>query len=433
MSDSIVPTSNPASITMPTAFQGWASHFFQRALLSHLSRLKAGQLTIIDNQDSWTFGSPSADIALSATITVHDPRFYQEIALGGSVGAGEAYFNNFWSCDDLTSVIRIIARNQEVLLGMETGLARLSAPFQKLYHFLRKNTQAGSKRNILAHYDVGNDFFAHVLDETMTYSCGIFETEDSTLKEASIAKLDRICRKLQLSPGDHVIEIGTGWGSFALHAAQNYGCQVTTTTISDQQFALATERVRQAGLTDKITLLQQDYRELNGQYDKLVSIEMIEAVGHAFFDTYFQKCSDLLKPDGMMLLQAITIVDQRYEQAKRSVDFIQRYIFPGSCIPSLAVMSDAIARKTDLRLFHLEDITSHYAKTLRAWCDRMWTDAEEIRALGYPESFLRMWEFYLCYCEGGFLERMIGDVHMLLTKPRCQREPIVPALDLASH
>ena len=259
----------------------------------------------------------------------------------------------------------------------------------------------------------------------MTYSCGIFEREDSTLQDASIAKIDRICQKLQLSPNDHMLEIGTGWGTFALHAARQYGCHVTTTTISQEQYEFAIQRVHAAGLSDQITVLRQDYRDLKGQYDKVVSIEMIEAVGYAFYDTYFTCCSNLLKQNGIMLLQAIIIADQLYEQAKRSVDFIQRYIFPGSCIPSITTISQSLARATDMRLFHMEDITLHYAETLRHWRERFFANLSRVRALGYSEEFIRMWEFYLCYCEGGFRERVIGDVQMLLTKPLCQRKPIL--------
>jgi cyclopropane-fatty-acyl-phospholipid synthase len=269
---------------------------------------------------------------------VHDPRFYRALACGGSIGAGEAYMNGWWSCDDLTALVRICVLNRELLDGMEKGGARLTAPLQKLFHYLRRNTKAGSRSNIAAHYDLGNDFFSLFLDETLMYSCAFFERADSTLQEASVAKNDRICRKLQLSPADHLLEIGTGWGGFALHAARHYGCRVTTTTISRAQHDLAVQRIAAAGLSDRITVLLQDYRDLQGHYDKLVSIEMIEAVGHAFYETFFRCCSNLLTPQGMMLLQAITIADQYYEQAKRSVDFIQRSIFPGSCIPSISVI-----------------------------------------------------------------------------------------------
>jgi cyclopropane-fatty-acyl-phospholipid synthase len=260
------------------------------------------------------------------------------------------------------------------------------------------------------------------------YSSAIFAQPNMPLEAAQLARLDHICRKLDLTPRDHLLEIGTGWGGMAIYAATHYGCRVTTTTISQEQYKLASERVRAAGLEERVTVLLKDYRDLDGQYDKLVSIEMIEAVGHDFYDTYFGKCAALLKDDGLMLLQAITIADQRYEAARKSVDFIQRYIFPGSCIPSITAMSDSITRASDLKLAHLEDIGPHYATTLRLWRENFLRNAEAVRALGYPESFLRMWEFYLCYCEGGFEERALGDVHMLLAKPGNRRAPIVAPL-----
>jgi cyclopropane-fatty-acyl-phospholipid synthase len=425
MKDFLSPTAASLShIPQATFFTRLA----RQAVLSRLAGLQHGELTIIDSEDRQTFGARTDTCPLSVTLQVKDQRFYRDTAFGGSVGTGEAYMSGFWSCDDLTSLVRIIARNRAVLDDMENGFARLMTPLRKLFHFLRRNSKEGSRHNIAAHYDLGNDFFALFLDETMTYSCGIFEQENSTLREASIAKIDRICRKLQLSPSDHLLEIGTGWGAFALHAAQQYGCRVTTTTISQAQYEYARQHIIEARLDDRVTVLHQDYRDLKGQYDKLVSIEMIEAVGHAFYDTYFKCCSDLLKPNGLMLLQAIIIADQFYEQAKRSVDFIQRYIFPGSCIPSITTINQSLARVTDMRLFHMEDITPHYAETLRHWRERFFANISQVRSLGYPEEFIRMWELYLCYCEGGFHERVIGDVQMLLTKPLCRREPILPPL-----
>ncbi|UCD78857.1 MAG: class I SAM-dependent methyltransferase, partial [Desulfobacterales bacterium] len=294
--------------------------------------------------------------------------------------------------------------------------------FYKLYHYVRKNTKAGSRKNIMAHYDLGNDFYALFLDETMTYSCGIFANESSTLREASAAKYDRICRKLQLAAGDRVLEIGTGWGGFALHAARNYGVQVTTTTISEEQHRFGQNRIKDAGLEERVTILKKDYRDLGGTFDKLVSIEMIEAVGHQYLTAFFRTCSRLLKDDGMMALQAITIGDQIFNRHKRSVDFIKRYIFPGSCIPSIAAIGSAVARATDLRLVHLEDITPHYARTLREWRRRFFANIDKVRALGFSDTFIRMWEYYLCYCEGGFSERYIGDVQMIFVKPLCRSD-----------
>jgi cyclopropane-fatty-acyl-phospholipid synthase len=405
----------------------------QRAVRQQLAALQRGSLVVSDGLVMERYGMASAQYPLNETVRVHDPRFYTEMAFGGSIGAGEAYMQGYWSTDDLTAVMRIILQNRDVLDGMETGWARLTEPVRKALHWAARNTRSGSRRNIQAHYDLGNDFFKLFLDPTMMYSSAIFEREGMSLEAASIAKLDRICRKLDLKPGDRVIEIGTGWGGFALHAAQHYGCHVTTTTISSSQHEMARERVAAAGLNDRITLLQQDYRDLTGQYDKLVSIEMIEAVGHQYYDTFFGKCSDLLKPEGIMLLQAITIADQRYESAKRSVDFIQRYIFPGSCIPSVTALCSSLTRASDVRLFHLEDIGPHYALTLRRWREAFNAHLVEVRAQGYPESFIRMWEFYLCYCEAGFMERVIGDVQMLLVKPLARPAPPLPAINGPSY
>ena len=414
------------SVTRPPALvRGRGDSMTRRLVLNRLAELREGELTLIDGAEQWLFGRATAAFPLRAAVTVHDRSFWADIAYGGSVGAGEAYTQGHWDADDLTTAIRILLRNREVVDGMETGLARLREPLLKGLHWLRRNTVSGARRNIAAHYDLGNEFFASFLDESMMYSSAIFEHSAMTLHEASIAKLDRVCRKLDLAPEDHVLEIGAGWGGFAVHAASRYGCRVTTTTISGAQYDYARARVTAAGLNDRVTVLLSDYRDLTGSYDKLVSIEMIEAVGHDHFDTFFRCCGERLKPEGMMLLQAITIADHRYEAARRSVDFIKRYIFPGCCIPSVAAMSASIARASDLRLFHLEDIGPHYALTLRAWRERLVDNIERVRALGYSEAFLRMWMFYLCYCEGGFAERALGNAQMLLIKPQCRRNPIL--------
>ena len=307
---------------------------------------------------------------------------------------------------------------------MDSGLALLGKPVQKLFHALNKNTRKGSRKNIAAHYDLGNDFYQLWLDPKMMYSCAYFDKPDTSLEDAATEKLDRICRKLNLSADDSVVEIGTGWGGFAIHAARHYGCHVTTTTISRQQYNYAQQAVVDAGLEDRITLLLQDYRDLDGRFDKLVSIEMIEAVGHEFHDAYFKKCCDLLKPDGQMLLQAITIADQRYDQYKSSVDFIKRYIFPGGCLTSVTDMSRTMTRHTDMRVIHLEDIGPHYATTLRHWHDRFFAHIHEVRELGYSDAFVRMWQFYLNYCESAFIERAIGNVQLLIMRPAARRERI---------
>jgi len=321
-----------------------------------------------------------------------------------------------WRSDDLTGLMRLMLRNRDALDAMETGLARLSAPLRTAAHWLHRNTRAGSRRNISAHYDLGNDFFRLFLDETMMYSCALFERPDMTLSQASTAKLDAICRKLALGPRDHVLEIGSGWGGFALHAAARYGCSVTTTTISPSQFELARERVHAAGLNGRITVLLEDYRDLKGTFDKLVSIEMIEAIGHQYFNEFFRQCASRLVQDGRMLLQSITIADRHYARARDEVDFIKRYIFPGCCIPAVSALAQAMAESSDLRIVHLEDIGPHYATTLARWRENFITNLRNARARGYPDSFNRMWEFYLCYCEAGFAERALGDVQLLLTR-----------------
>ena len=396
----------------------------KRILFSRLTGLQYGSITFREGETEMRFGQshPTSDLTeIHVTLDIKNTQFYGEVVFGGSIGAGEAYMQGYFECSNLTDLIRLMARNQSLLDNLEQGLARLTAPIQKWLHFINKNTQLGSRRNIAAHYDLGNDFFEMMLDPTMMYSSAVFQSPDQTLEEASYTKLDMICKKLALTKADHVLEIGTGWGGFAIYAAKHYGCRVTTTTISQQQYLLASARIEAEGLSDQIEILLSDYRELKGTYDKLVSIEMIEAVGHQFYDTYFGKCSQLLKPNGLILLQAITISDQRYESATKSVDFIQRYIFPGSCIPSVTAMLNSITKSTDMRLFNLEDIGPHYATTLARWRQNFFKHIDEIRALGYPETFIRMWDFYLCYCEGGFEERALGDVHLLLVKPENRR------------
>ena len=393
-------------------------------LLSQLRRLSQGRLRLIDGAVDERFGSTSDSVPLDVTIRVRNPRFYSDVVFAGTVGAGEAYMNGYWHCDNLTALVRLMVANRDVMRDLDSGWSRLSAPLMKAAHWLNRNDKSGSRRNIAAHYDLGNRFFELFLDESMAYSCAIFRDPGATLHEAQIAKFDAACSKLELKPGQHLLEIGTGWGGLAIHAARRYGCRVTTTTISREQFEYARERVAEAGLEGQITLLLEDYRDLRGSYDALVSIEMIEAVGHQYLDLYFAKCGALLKPDGAMLLQAITIRDQLYAQARHSVDFIKRFIFPGSFMPSVRALTDSLARATDLKVFHLEDIGPHYARTLRVWRERFMARQSEVRAQGYADTFVRMWEYYLSYCEGGFEERQLGDVQMLLTKPRNRRAPI---------
>jgi cyclopropane-fatty-acyl-phospholipid synthase len=386
----------------------------RRLAVSRLEMLREGRLCICEGDQTFEFGIAGAGPV--ATIVVADPAFYAELAFGGSIGAGESYMLGHWHTPDLPALLRLMLRNRRALDALETGVARFAVPLRLLAHWMHRNTRSGSRRNISAHYDLGNEFFQLFLDETMMYSCALFQNPSSTLTEASIAKLDSICQKLELGPQDHVLEIGTGWGGFALHAAGRYGCRVTTTTISPSQYALAVKRIHAAGLADRITLLCKDYRELSGRYDKLVSIEMIESVGHQFFDEFFRRCAQFLAPGGKMLLQSITVADRLYERTRKEVDFIKRYIFPGCCIPSISVLAQALARSSDLRMVQLNDIGPHYATTLARWRENFFANLDRIRALGLPLSFVRMWEYYLCYCEAGFAEHALGDVQILLTR-----------------
>jgi cyclopropane-fatty-acyl-phospholipid synthase len=395
-------------------------------LEARLERLHDGRVVLADARGEQAWGR--ADDGLAARIDVHRPRFYRRAVAGGALGVAAAYLDGDWDCDDLAALFRIFVRNMGNTGRLDRGTARVATAINRAWHRARANTSTGSRRNIRDHYDLGNDLFRLFLDESMTYSAGVFEHPGATLADAQFAKLDRICRKLDLGPGHRVLEIGTGWGSFALHAARHYGCHVTTTTISDAQYELAAERVREAGLADRVTLLRSDYRDLEGTYDRLVSIEMIEAVGHEYLDTFFGCCSARLAPEGRMLLQVITTGDQYYEQYRRSVDFIQRYVFPGSLCPSLGAMIGALGRATDLRITHLEDLTADYAETLRRWRARFLERADDVQALGYPERFVRLWDYYLQYCEAGFAERHIGDLQLVLDKPRNRDPAIRPVL-----
>lgn len=393
------------------------------AVLSKLENISQGQLRIIDNDEIFEFGHTDQS-NLNVVITVNNPSFYSSVAFGGSVASGEAYFMGDWDCDNLTNLVRLLLINRTVLDNMDSGFTKIQSTLNKFLHWLNRNTQQGSRRNISAHYDIGNELFKLMLDERMMYSAAIYNSDECTLNQASLNKLDIICQKLQLNKDDHLLEIGTGWGGMAIHAAKYYGCHVTTTTISQQQYDFAKQRVIEENLEDKITLLFKDYRDLTGTYDKLVSIEMIEAVGINNLETYFDKCSSLLKTDGMMCIQSITISDQHFEQAKHNVDFIQKYIFPGGSLPSVTAMSQAIMTRTDMHIFDLEDIGHHYARTLKDWRKRFFQHETKIRQQGYSNTFIRLWEFYLCYCEGGFMERSISTVHLLLTKPDCRRLPL---------
>jgi len=396
-------------------------NLMRRLLLRRLRGLRHGRIIIEEGGKREPFGQPTESCPLSVTVRVHDPAFYTDLALGGSVGAGEAYMDGLWSADDLTALIRIIARNEELGTDMERGMSRLSSPLRRALHWWRRNTRAGSRRNVSRHYDLGNELFESFLDPTMSYSCAVFPRRDSSLEEASLHKMDLVCGKLRLSPGDELLEIGTGWGGLAIHAARNHGCRVVTTTISEEQRNLALRRIREAGLEDRVRVLLEDYRDLprrlKRRFNKLVSIEMVEAVGERYLDDFFRTCSELLEPNGTMLLQSIVIADRFYDSYRRSVDYIQRYIFPGGFLPSVSAMRDRISRVTDLAVADLEEITAHYATTLDHWRRNFMSNLDRIRGLGYDDRFIRMWEFYLCYCEGGFREGTIGDVQLLLVKP----------------
>lgn len=386
-----------------------------RNIVSHqLAKIHHGQLLITENKKVSVFGKSNR---IRADIKVLNPNFYAYILFGGSIGAAESYMRGDWRSKNLTDVIRLMAINSAAMDSMEGSYKVLLQPLLKIIHYLNKNTVAGSKKNIVRHYDLSNDFFALFLDASMMYSSAIYANTKMNLEEAAINKIKIICEKLKLKSTDRLVEIGSGWGGFAIYAAQNYGCHVTTTTISEQQFLYVKNKIKQLKLSKKITLVKKDYRQLTGKYNKLVSIEMIEAVGHHFYDTYFSKIATLLTDDGDALIQAITIRDQRYKAALKSVDFIQKYIFPGSTIPSVTSMQESLTRATDMTIFDIQDIGSDYARTLNAWKVKFVANKARIKELGFDAEFMRMWFFYFCYCEGGFKEKVISDIHLHLTKP----------------
>ncbi|MHB1541681.1 MAG: class I SAM-dependent methyltransferase [Steroidobacteraceae bacterium] len=398
--------------------------FLRARLLARLAAGEPGRRELRDAAGTVMLGTGGArDPAVRLEIL--DPAFYRAVAGGGSVGAAQAYLEGMWRCsapgldgsDALVALVRILVRNRALLDGLESGWASLAGAVRRAWHATRRNSRAGSRRNIAAHYDLSNAFFGLFLSSDLMYSSALWADDADTLESASTRKLEAVCRRLALSSSDHVLEIGTGWGGFALHAARHYGCRVTTTTISRQQYELARERVRAAGLHHRIELRLEDYRDLGGRFDKLVSIEMIEAIGADHLEEYFATISRRLHPRGAALLQAITIEDHRYQQALTSVDFIKRHVFPGSFIPSVSAMMAAKTRASDLALVALDDFGDSYARTLEAWRRRFMARLAEVRALGFDERFIRLWEFYLAYCEGGFRERALGVAHLLLVKP----------------
>jgi len=403
------------------------ARFARNLIIGRLQTIGFGELTVVDDRGVRVFGR--AGSGPRATVHIHDPSAWTAIALGGSLGAGESFMDGLWSTDDLVATVRILLGASTRLSSLDgSGLGVVRSTLDGLYHRFRRNTRVGSRRNISDHYDLGNDFYRLWLDESMMYSSAIWERDDMTLEQAQYARLCRIAEKLRLCADDHLVEIGTGWGAMAIHAASQHGCRVTTTTISREQYELARERVKRAGVEDRVTVLLEDYRDLGGRYDKLVSIEMIEAVGAEYLDSYFTKVGKLLAPDGLALIQAITIPDDRYGESVGRVDFIKRHIFPGGQLPSLHAMSDAWRKHTDLRLLHFEDFGDHYARTLHEWRRRFFDRLEEVEALGYPKRFQRMWDFYLASCEGAFLERHCGVAQLLLARPEARRPALVPAL-----
>jgi cyclopropane-fatty-acyl-phospholipid synthase len=394
-----------------------SDRFCRGLLLRRLAEFRDGALRLSDADGTHCLGDSSRR---PVRIEVVRPRFYRHAVLGGSLSAAESYLCGDWNCDDLVELFRTLVRNRRASSKLES-LARWTGWGRRLYHWRHANSRRGSRRNIADHYDLGNDFFQLWLDDTLAYSCGIFAAPGDSLQRASRRKFQTACQKLDLRPEDRVLEIGGGWGGFAVHAAANFGSRVTTTTISRRQFDLARTRIQAAGVGDKVTLLDVDYRDLEGRYDKLVSIEMIEAVGSRRFDAFFRKCSQLLAEDGAMLLQAIVMADRNYASYLRSVDFIQRYVFPGGCLPSLSAIADSVARATDLQIVQVDDYAPHYAETLRRWRSNFEAQLPAVRSLGYSERFIRLWRYYLCYCEAAFEENAIGLVQIRLDKPRRRR------------
>ena len=415
----------PPRSRSPRAGGGWARALVHR----RLGVLGSGRLLLRDARGEAAFGAERSDVE-PVRVEVRRPRFFRRVLLGGSLGAAESYIDGDWSTNDLTALLRMFVREIDAADAVEGGVAAPARLLARLGNLARRNTRAARRRNIGAHYDLGNEFFALFLDETMTYSAGIFESPHATMADASRAKLDRICRKLALSPEDRVVEIGSGWGSFAVHAASRYGCRVTTTTISREQHAFVERLVRERDLADRVEVRCSDYRDLRGTFDKLVSIEMIEAVGHEHLPRYFGVCADLLHERGEALIQAITMPERRYHQYRRETDFIRRHVFPGSCVPSLgAILAAAAAGGAGLHLAHLEDIGPHYAETLRRWRATFEAGLDAVRGLGFDERFVRLWRFYLAYCEAGFEERYLGDVQIVLRKSGSRAAPVLGRIE----
>ena len=394
----------------------WLDKRCRSLVFSVLAKIDYGQIELVDHSERFLFPEFAENKSLLGRINIHDRSVYRDFVKGGSIGAAEAFIAGKWSSPNLTTVIRIFARAQQQTDALEQQRPWLTKLKYALLHRGNRNSQAGSKKNILAHYDLGNELYSRFLDPEMMYSSAIYPQEDASLAQAQLHKLSTICQRLELKASDHLLEIGTGWGGLAIYAAQEYGCKVTTTTISDAQHAYAKSRIEQLGLGDKITLLKRDYRELTGEYDKLVSIEMIEAVGFEYLPSFFKQCNQRLKPGGKLLIQSITIADQRFDYYKRNVDFIQRYIFPGGFLPSITVLAQNLTQHTELVTESIDDIGLDYAKTLAHWRDAFLNSWSELTEFGYDEQFKRLWLYYFAYCEGAFLERSTSTVHMVARK-----------------
>jgi cyclopropane-fatty-acyl-phospholipid synthase len=412
--------SNTLSINSNTKI--FVNRWAKRFVIGLLENLSRGRIILEDGKDTMSFGEDRDD-ALTARITVLHSDFYLDLVKGGSIGCGESYMRHHWTTNDLLVLVRVMVLNLHVLNGVNQERSWFSRLATQFLHRRNANNKDGSRRNISAHYDLSNEFFQTFLDPSMMYSAAIFPEDNTPLATASVNKLAHICERLQLKSADHLLEIGTGWGSLAIHAATEYGCRVTTTTLSQEQFELTARRVKESGLEDQITILLEDYRDLEGRYDKLVSVEMIEAVGHEYYANYFSKCSSLLKENGLMLIQSITISDQRYQQAKSSVDFIQRYIFPGGCLPSNSIIAAHVSSDTDMQIIGLEDITRDYALTLGHWRKTFLERHDDIISQGFSQEFIRMWDYYLAYCQGGFAERVIHTAQVLMAKPMFRGTP----------
>jgi cyclopropane-fatty-acyl-phospholipid synthase len=395
--------------------------FYQDVVLKTLSRMDKGTLYLtLPDGEQLMMGTGEGNI--SAQIAIHSEEFYKRIILYGDIGFGEAYVDGLWDTENITNVIRWALLNIENAPGVsgskvQTLSLNLMKWFNKLYHFKRANTVEGSRKNISEHYDLNNDFFASFLDPTMTYSAAYFYKDGLSLQEAQIAKYDRLCRQLNLKPTDHVLEIGSGWGGNAIYMAQKYGCKVTSLTISEEQHKMAVERVEAAGLSDRVSILIKDYRQMSGTFDKIVSVEMLEAVGFNYMDVYFKKCHDLLKKNGILAIQVITSPDSRYKALRKGVDWIQKHIFPGSLLPSVGAINESINRTGDMTMVDLKDIGLDYATTLKLWHQAFNANLSTVKSLGFDDKFIRKWNYYLCYCEAAFEMRNINVMHLVYTRP----------------